>query len=137
MLRAGIWSTRRQLVVALALSGARPSRLHLRADRTVAGRDQLADYLARERYLEVVLPEPLHRFDPVADHLHLRGIHVWIAPAHLVDQVLSLLALRPTAAVALAAALARLPAVPLLRSALLSAPPPDPRQLCLPIPRFS
>lgn len=45
--------------------------------------------------------------------------------------MLSLLALRPTAVVAVAAAFARLPVLTLVRPALRPLPPPDPRQLCL------
>lgn len=137
MLRAGIWSTRRQLVVALALWVPGRSRLHLRVGRTVDGRQQLADYLAREPYIEVVLPQALHRFDAVADHLHLHGLPVWLAPVPVVDHVLALLDVRPSASCAIAAALARLPTMPLLRSALIPLPPPDPRQLCLALPRSS
>ncbi len=137
MLRAGIWPTARQLVVAIKLPGPRPSRLHLRVERNLDGRAQLAHYLAREPYLEVVLPELLHRFDPVADHLHLHGVHIWLAPTALVDNVLSLTAARPTAHLTIAAALARLPSLPLLRPALRHLPPPDPRQLCLGLPHPS
>lgn len=137
MLRAGIWPTARQLVVALQLPQPRPSRLHLRVERNIDGREQLADYLAREQYLEVVIPEPLHRFDPVADHLHLRGVRVWLAPAAVVENIMSLLAVRSTAHVAMAAAIARLPSLPLLRPSLRELPPPDPRQLCLRLPHSS
>lgn len=137
MLRAGIWPTSRQLVVALQLPGPRAARLHLRVDRTLDGREQLADYLARESYLEVVLPEPLHRFDAVAEHLHLRGTHIWLVPARLIDDLVALLAVRSSAPVTLAAAIARLPTLPMLRSALRRLPPPDPRQLPLALPRTS
>lgn len=137
MLRAGIWPTSRQLVVALQLPGPRPARLHLRVERTLDGREQLADYLARERYLEVVIPEPLHRFDAVAEHLLLRGVHVWLVPATLIDDILALLAVRSSASVTLAAAIARLPTLPMLRSAMRPLTPPEPRQLRLALPRSS
>jgi hypothetical protein len=137
VLRAGLWPTSRQLVVALQLPGPRETRLHLRVDRTLDGREQLADYLARERYLEVVIPEPLHRFDAIAEHLHLRGVHVWLVPARLLDDIVALLAVRTSASVTLAAAIARLPTLPMLRSALRPLPPLDARQLRLALPLTS
>jgi hypothetical protein len=109
----------------------------MRAPRTLEGREQLAAYLARERYLEVVVPEPLHRFDAVAEHLLLHGVRVWLVPGAVVEDVLALIDAGPTAQVTIAAALARLPARPLLRGALRELAPPDPRQLCLRIPRFA
>ena len=137
MLRAGIWPAARHLVVALQLPSPGPSRMHLRVTRTVDGRAQLADYLARERYLEVVVPEPLHRFDPVAEHLHLQGVHVWLVPAPVVDDILTLLGVRATAHVTLASTLARAPATSLTRAALRPLPAPDARQLSLVLPRFA
>ena len=137
MLRAGIWPTSRQLVIALHLPGPRAARLHLRVDRTPDGRDQLANYLARERYLEVVIPEPLHRFDAVAEHLHLRGVLVWLVPGSLIDDIVALLAVRSSASVTLAAAIARIPTLPMLSPALRRLPPPDTRQLPLALPRSS
>lgn len=137
MIRAGIWPTARTLVVALQLPGPRPSRLHLRVDRTTEGRMQLAEYLARERYLEAVVPEPLHRFDSIAEHLHLHDVHVWLVPGPVVDNVMSLLAVRSTASVTMAAALARLPTLTLLRPTLIALPSHDPRQLRLALPHSS
>lgn len=137
MLRAGIWATARQLVVALQLPTTQPSRMHLRVSRTLQGRAQLADYLGRECYLEVVVPEMLHRFDPIVEHLHLCRVRVWLVPTPLVDDIASLIAVRSTAAATLAAALARLPQIATMRSALRRLPPPDHRQLRLIIPPSS
>lgn len=137
MLRAGLWPAARHLVVALQGPGPGRTRLHLRVARTLDGRNQLAAYLARERYLEVVLPEPLHRFDPIAEHLVLHRVRVWLVPGAVLDDLLALLDVRPSAHVTIASALARLPARPLLRGALRELAPPDPRQLCLRIPRFA
>lgn len=137
MLRVGIWPTARTLVVALLLPGPRPSRLNLRVERTNEGRIQLAEYLARERYLEAVLPQTLHRFDSIAEHLHMHDVHVWLVPDHVVDNISSILAVRATPSLTMAAALARLPTLSLLRPALLSLPRTDPRQLRLALPHPS
>lgn len=137
MLRAGIWPAARHLVVALHLPRPGRSLLHLRVARTLEGRDQLAAYLARERYLEVVVPEPLHRVDAAAEHLLLHGVRVWLVPGAVVEDLLVLIDAGPAAHVTIAAALARLPARPLLRGALRQIPAPDPRQLCLRIPQLA
>lgn len=132
MLRAGLWSTSRHLVVALQLPAPRPSRLHVRVPRTLEGREHLAAYLAREPYLEVVVPEPLHRFDPVADHLLLHRVRVFIAPCAVLDQLFALLRPGPRAYVTVAAAIARLPTCPRLRLELREL---EPQPRCARLPR--
>jgi len=133
---AALGATRRQLVAALHRGGDVRRRVHLRADRTLRGRGDLGEHLAALR-AAVVLPDALHRFDPIAAHLHAHGLFVWLAPIPLVDAITDLLGVRSSATLTLAAALARTPSIPMLARRLRPLPPPDPRQLCLPIPHSS
>ena len=133
---AALGATRRQLVAALHQVGDALRRVHLRADRTLRGRADLAEHLAALRPA-VVLPETLHRFDPIAGHLHAHGLFVCLAPIPLVDAITNLVGVRSSATLTLAAALARTPSIPMLARRLRPLPPPDPRQLCLPLPHSS
>ncbi len=133
---AALAATRRQLVAALHRGADERRRVHLRADRTLLGRADLAEHLAMLR-AAVVVPEPLHRFDPIAVHLHAHRLFVWLAPVPLVDAIADLVGVRSSATLTLAAALARTPSIPMLARRLRPLPPPDPRQLCLPLPHSS
>lgn len=133
---AALGATRRQLVAALHQGRDRRRRVHLRADRTLRGRGDLAEHLAALR-AAVVLPEALHRFDPIAAHLHAHGLFVWLAPIPLVDGITDLVGVRSSATLTVAAALARTPSIAIFARRLRPLPPPDPRQLCLPIPHSS
>ncbi|MAQ18802.1 MAG: hypothetical protein CMN30_28900 [Sandaracinus sp.] len=133
---AALAATRRQLVAALHCGGDTPRRVHLRADRTLHGRGDLAEHLAALA-AAVVIPETLHRFDPVVVHLHAHGLFVWLAPIPIVEAIAHLVGVRSSAPLTLAAALARAPSIPILAHRLRPLPPPDPRQLCLPLPHSS
>ena len=136
MIVAALGATRRQLVAALHQGGDVRRRVHLRADRTLRGRADLAEHLATVR-AAVVLPEALHRFDPIAAHLHAQGLFVWLAPSSLVDAIAELVGVRSSATLTLAAALARAPSIAILARQLRPLTSPDPRQLCLPLPHSS
>jgi hypothetical protein len=116
-------------LVAVVLGPGGEARRAIRAALTDEARYGLVEYLAATG-AEVVVAEALARGDPIA-HRGLRcGLVVWAAPEALVAAVARAAAI--TDPVRIAAMLARLPRVPLLRGQLrrLSASV-DPRQVPL------
>jgi hypothetical protein len=136
-LHLGLWPAARHLHLAMIHPGAHRPHGHLRFERSLQGRIALAEQLAPRTDLVIIVPELLLRFDPIAAHLHGHSSHLWLAPPYLVEHLLRMLAVRPTAHRTLATALARLPTLPLLRPALRPLLSPEPRQLRLPLPHSS
>lgn len=123
---AGIWPTAKHYVVAVG------DDVILRAPRSTEGRLHLVDVLDKLPHLEVLVPAPLCRVDPVLDHLRFARIPVWLLPLDTAHAVATVLDVRFRAAHTLARAMARMLDQPALRLWLERPPPaPDPRQLRL------
>ena len=127
MRSAGIWHTRKRLVVAIVKPGQRRG-ITLSVPRTDDGRDALAGHLAADPYLEVVVPAQLLCFDDIGLHLYRHRVAAWRVPDELLHAIVALLQVRTTAAPTLARALAHLPSTP-LGAGLTIGPAYDPRQL--------
>lgn len=104
----------RRLVAVLLGSGGEARRA-IRAALTDEARYGLVAYLTASG-AQVVAAETLVRGDPVACHALRAGLIVWAAPDALVGAVARAAAITDPARVA--AMLARLPSVPLLRAQL-------------------
>jgi len=104
----------RRLVARVFGPGAEARRA-IRAALTDDARHGLVAYLAAAG-AEIVVAEALVRADPVARHALRAGLVVWAAPDALVAAVARAAAITDPARVA--AMLARLPRVPLLRTQL-------------------
>jgi hypothetical protein len=123
----GLWLARRRLV-AVVLGPGGAARRAIRAALTDDARFGLLEYLAAAG-AEVVATEALARVDLTPAQAARRGLAVWAAGDALVAALLGAAAIRDPARAA--ALLARLPAIPLLRSAIRRLAPPDRRQLPL------
>jgi hypothetical protein len=126
----GVWLGRRGLAAVLADGGGR-IRLATTIPATNAARAALVELLAAVN-ADLVVEEPLLPADPIAFVARRAGVHVWVAGPPLVA------ALRIAAGIdrgpprASAALLARLPAIPWLRTHLRRIDPADdPRQVPL------
>lgn len=115
---AGIVLARRRLVAAILHPGDRQHRV-LRAVLTDDARAGLAHYLAAAG-AEIVVPEALAQGDPFASVARAAGLRIWIAPDALVAGIARATAITDPAR--LAAVMARLPGIPLLRAQLRRAP---------------
>lgn len=117
-------------LVAVALGPGGGARRALRAALTDDARFGLVQYLAAVG-AELVVAEGLLPGDPVARRAIDAGLVVWVAPGGLVAALAQATAITDPAS--LAAMLARMPRVPLLRSQLrrLAEPGRDPRQVPL------
>lgn len=104
----------RRLVAVLVQPGGEARRA-IRAALTDEARYGLLDYLGASG-AQVVAAEALVRGDPVARHALRAGLTVWTAPDALVAAIARAAAV--TAPARVAAMLARLPSVPLLRAQL-------------------
>jgi hypothetical protein len=123
----GLWPARRRLVAAV-LGPEGQARRVIRAALTDDARFGLLEYLAATG-AELVATEALARVDLLPVQAARRGLAVWTAGDALVAALLRAAGIRdPSRAAAL---LARLPAIPLLRSAMRRLVPPDERQLPL------
>ncbi len=123
-----VLASRRLVAVVLGPGGG--ARRAIRAALTDDARFGLVQYLAAVG-AEVVAAEGLLAADPVARRATDVGLVVWVAPDGLVSALAQAAAISDPAR--LAAILARLSCVPLLRAQLrrLAAPGRDPRQVPL------
>lgn len=117
-------------LVAVVLGPGGGARRAIRAALTDDARYGLVQYLAAVG-AEVVVADGLLAADPIAQRIVDADVVVWVAPGGLVSALAQAAALTDPAR--LAAMLARLPRVPILRAQLrrLVAPGPDPRQVPL------
>lgn len=117
-------------LVAVLLGPGGGARRVLRAALTDDARFGLVQYLAAVG-AELVVPDGLLAADPVARRAVEPGLVVWLAPHALVSALAQAAAITDPGR--LAAVLARLPRIPLLRAQLrrLAAPRRDPRQVPL------
>jgi len=117
-------------LVAVVLGPGGGARRTIRAALTDDARFGLVQYLAAVG-AEVVVADELLAADPVARRAVEAGLVVWVAPGGLVAALAQVAAI--TDPPRLAAVLARLTRVPLLRAQLrrLAAPGRDPRQVPL------
>lgn len=117
-------------LVAVVLGPGGGARRALRAALTDDARYGLVQYLGAVG-AEVVVADGLLAADPVARRAVEAGLVVWVAPGGLVSALAQAAVLTDPAR--LAAVLARLPRVPLLRAQLrrLATPGRDPRQVPL------
>ncbi len=102
-------------LVAVVLGPGDEARRAIRAALSDEARYGLVEYLAAAG-AEIVVSEALVRDDPVARHALCAGLGVWVAPDALVAAVARAAAITDPSR--LAAMLARLPRVPLLRAQL-------------------
>jgi hypothetical protein len=123
----GLWLARRRLVVAVLGREGGPRRV-IRAALTDDARFGLIEYLTAVG-AELVSTEALTRVDLTPVQAVRRGLSVWTAGDALVAALLGAAAIRDP--VRAAALLARLPAIPLLRSSIRRLAVPDRRQLPL------
>lgn len=123
-----VLAPRRLVAVVLGLGGG--ARRALRAALTDDARCGLVQYLAAVG-AEIVVADGLLAADPVARRAVETGLTVWFAPDGLVSALAQAAAIKDPARIA--AMLARMPRVPLLRAQLrrLAAPGRDPRQVPL------
>lgn len=117
-------------LVAVVLEPGGGARRAIRAALTDDARYGLVQYLGAIGP-EVVVADGLRAADPVARRAVEAGLVVWVAPDALVTALAQAAALTDPARIA--AMLARLPHVPLLRAQVrrLAAPDQDPRQVSL------
>jgi len=117
-------------LVAVVLGPGGEARRAIRAALTDDARCGLVQYLVAVGG-EIVLTERLVRADRIARQALLVGVPVWAAPDALVAAITIAAAI--TGPPRIAAALARLPGVPLLRAQLRSvdSAAPEPRQVPL------
>ena len=116
-------------LVAVVLGPGGEARRAIHAALTDDARYGLVAYLAHAG-AEIVAEEALVRADPIAQHALAAGLAAWAAPNALVAAVARAAAITDAARVA--AMLARLPRVPLLRSHLHRlAPVSEPQQIPL------
>ncbi len=124
----GLVLTPQRLVAVLLRPGGEARRL-VRAALTDDARYGLVEYLAATE-AEIVVTDGLARVDPVARRAARAGLVVWVAPDTLVAAITGAAAI--TASARVAAVLARLPAIPLLRPQLRRLPTAgEPRQVPL------
>jgi len=109
----GLWLARRRLVAAMVGPEGAARRV-IRAALTDDARFGLVEYLAATGTTELVATEALIRVDLLPSQAARRGLVVWTVSDGLV-----------------AALLARLRVIPLLRASLRRLAPPDTRQLPL------
>ena len=116
-------------LVAVILGPGGEARRAIRAALTDDARHGLVAYLGNAG-AEIVASEALVRADPVAQHVLASGLVAWVAPDALVAAVARAAAITDPARIA--AMLARLPRVPLLRAHLRRlATATEPRQVPL------
>jgi len=127
LVTCGLWLARWRLVAAVLGPGGEERRI-IRAALTDDARFGLVEYLAAVG-AELVATEALVRVDLVPVQAARRGMAVWTAGDTFVAALLRAAAIRDPARAA--ALLARLPAIPLLRSTIRRLRPPDRRQLPL------
>lgn len=127
LVTCGLWLAQRRLV-AVVLGPRGDARRAIRAALTDDARFGLLEYLAAAG-ADLVATEALARVDLTPVQAARRGLSVWTAGDALVAALLGAAAIRDPARAA--ALLARLPAIPLLRSAIRRLAPPDRRQLPL------
>ena len=129
MTACGVWPTSRGLVAVLVDSAGRTRSFSV-AD-TDDARWGLAQRLAAVG-ADLVLDEALLESDRIAHVARRAGINIWIAAPPLVGALRSAAGLTRRGARPSAALLARLPAIPWLRSLLRHLETPDdPRQIAL------
>lgn len=126
LVTCGLWLARRRLVAAVLGPGG--ARRVIRAALTDDARFGLLEYLAGAG-ANLVATEALARVELTPVQAARRGLAVWTAGDALVAALLRAAAIRDPARAA--ALLARLPAIPLLRSSIRRLVPPDRRQLPL------
>lgn len=105
---AGVWLTRREIVVALVESDSRAT-MHARFPRSDAGRQAFLD--TRPPNVEVVFQIDqlgLHRMDPLFRHLQTLGTPCWLVDSRLVEDLRCLSAVSSLAPEHSARLLARL-----------------------------
>ncbi|HET8541631.1 MAG TPA: hypothetical protein VFL83_17265 [Anaeromyxobacter sp.] len=102
-------------LVAVVLGPGGEARRAIRAALTDDARYGLVEYLAAAR-AEIVVTDTLLRGDPVARRALDAGLAIWVAPDALVAAIARAAAITDPARIA--AFLARLPRVPLLRAQL-------------------
>ena len=129
MTACGVWPTSRGLVAVLIDSAGRARSFHLAP--TDEARWGLAQRLAAVG-AELVLDEALVESDRIATAARRAGVTVWIAGPPLVGALRCAAGIARRGARPSAALLARLPAIPWLRSLLRRLEPPvDDRQITL------
>lgn len=125
---AGVVATPK-LLVASGIGGP-DGRRPFRVARTDDGREHLVAATLAAGSSAIAVPEPLARGDPLVPRAVAGGLVVWIVPAPLVDAIVRAALLR--APERIAAAIARLPAIPYTRGQLRRLiPDHDRRQLKL------
>lgn len=130
MSACGVWLGRRGLAAVLADGGGR-IRLSTTIPATHAARIALVELLAAVD-ADLVVEEPLLPADPIAFVARRAGVRVWIAGPPLVASLRIAAGIDHGSPRASAALLARLPAIPWLRSHLRRVEPvDDPRQVQL------
>jgi hypothetical protein len=122
MTGCGVWPTSRGLVAVLIDAAGRARTFSVAA--TDDARWGLSQRLAAVG-AELVLDEALLEADPIADVAHRAGVTVWIAGPPLVAALRSAAGLTNRGARPSAALLARLPAIPWLRTLLRRFDSPD------------
>lgn len=130
MTACGVWLGRRGLAAVLADGGGR-TRLATTIPATHAARTALVELLAAVN-ADLVVDEPLLPADPIAFIAGRAGVRVWVADPPLVASLRIAAGIDRGPPRASAALLARLPAIPWLRTHLRRIDPADdPRQVPL------
>lgn len=130
MTACGVWLGRRGLAAVLADGGGR-IRLATTIPTTQAARSALVELLTAVD-ADLVIEEPLIPADPIAFVARCAGVHIWVAGPPLVASLRIAAGIDRGSPRASAALLARLPAIPWLRTHLRRIDPgDDPRQVQL------
>lgn len=132
-LLCGVWAGRRGLVAVLVDDDGAAGRPFVISTASPESRWEVLERIDAAQGLDwqIVLPQWLARHDALAHFALARGIAVWLVPNRLVEAVRTLGRLDRLPANRIAAALARLPRIPLFSSELRRLQPPDRRQLRL------
>jgi hypothetical protein len=132
MSACGVWRTPRRLVAVVVNGDGAEASAPVTVPLTEDARWGFAVWLQSKGVVDVVTSDELARSDPIAETALRHGIHVWLAPAAIVEGVRQIAGLTQRPARYTAALLARWRSAPTLRPYLRAAIlPASDRQLGL------
>jgi len=125
MITAGLWGTKRRLVVALSAEDGDEAAAVASASRGQDGCCELALWLEAKGVAQIVTTDEIAGASPIAQPALRHGMNLWLVPARVVEGVRQLAALTDRPAKHSAALLARWPTVAIMRPYLRLVPRAD------------